>query len=215
MEKAIVNKTHCMKRSTTATPRSIGICFSCGIRKQKGIDVMAWDTKARVDRALMLYKLGMIDTILCTGGIFQKGQTKAASVVMAEYLAEQGVPKEALLAETTSLDTIENIKFGLALLKKEGYFADITSTEDVRLVLISETHHLRRIEITTHAYLEKLGLNDLVPLLFEPVLYSISEQTFHTEEATLHLTELDPYGEGPLFRETREARSQTKPKKRA
>ena len=204
-----------MKGQNTSGPRSIGICFSCGIRKQGGKDVMAWDTKARVDKALMLYKLRLIDRILCTGGIFQKGQTKAASVVMAEYLTEQGIPKEALLTEETSLDTIENIKFGLALLKKTGYFDKITSTEDVRLVLISETHHLRRIEITTHAYLDKLGLDELVPLLFEPVLYSISEQTFHTEEAALHLTELDPHGEGPIFKETRKARSQTKSKKRA
>ncbi len=197
-----------MKKPSVSIPKlqSIGICFSCGIRKQNGKDVMAWDTKARVDKALMLYKLGFIDAILCTGGIFQKGQSRAASVIMAEYLKQKGVPTEVLFTEETSLDTCENIKFCLEILEKKGFLSDITSTEDLRLVLISETHHLRRIEITTHAYLEQFGLDELVPLIFEPVLYSISDQTFHTEEAVLHLTALDPRGEGSFFGDTRSKR---------
>lgn len=187
-------------------PQSIGICFSCGIREQNSKDVMAWDTRARVDKALMLYKLGFVDAILCTGGVFQKGQKRSASVVMAEYLEQQGVPKEALFTEEKSLDTCENVKFSLEALEKRGVLSDITSTEDLRLVLISETHHLRRIEITMHAYLEHLGLDELIPLIFEPVLYSISDQTYHTEEAVLHLTALDPYGKGRIFEETRSER---------
>lgn len=205
-----------MKKSSAPrlSPQSIGICFSCGIRKQNGKDVLAWDTKARVDKALMLYKLGFIDAILCTGGIFQKGQTRAASVVMAEYLEQKGVPTDVLFTEEKSFDTCENSKFSLDVLKKKGFLEGITSTEDLRVVLISETHHLRRIEITTQAYLKQLGLDELVPLIFEPVFYSISNTTYHTEEAGLHLTALDPTGEGKIFEDIRtERRSAAKTKR--
>ncbi len=196
-----------MKNTSSAeaatSPRSIGICFSCGVRSKNEKDVMAWDTKARVDKALMLYKLGFIDQILCTGGIFQKGQKQPISAVMMEYLEEQGVPKVALLTETQSLDTIENIKFALALLKKRGLFEGITSTEDLRIVVISERLHVRRIEVSLRAQLEQLGLHELIPIILEPVTYSISDLTLHTEEALLHETILDPLGTGELFQSRR------------
>lgn len=187
--------------SPTFSPRSIGICFSCGVRTQQGKDVMAWDTKARVDKAFMLYQMGIIDAILCTGGIFQKGQKRPISVVMAEYLRLKGVPEEAIVTEEQSVDTIENVSFGLALLKKKGFFRDIKTTEDVRLVLISERLHLRRIELSMHAFLEKLNLDHLVPLLMEPVWYSVSALTTHSEEAAFQLALIDPLGE-----QTKEAR---------
>jgi len=166
---------------------------------------MAWDTRARLDKALMLYRGGFIDAVLCTGGIFQKGQVRPVSSLMAECLLEKGVPKGAVLTEEKSVDTAENIRFGLAVLKKKGLL-DVRTTEDVRLVLISESLHLRRVEITARAYLKELGLGDLVPLIMEPVHYSVSEATFHYEEAAFHMTATDPLGKGEIFEATRRER---------
>ena len=167
---------------------------------------MAWDTKARVDKALMLFRQGYIDLILCTGGIFQKGQRLPASRLMAEYLREQGVPKEALLTEEQSVDTAENIKFSLSVLKKNGLLKNIRTTEDLRFVLISERLHLRRIEITMQAYLKKIRFESVIPLIMEPVWYSLSDSTLHTEEAAYHLTATDTLGESKLFEDTRQQR---------
>ena len=185
---------------------SIGICFSCGVRKQKNKDVMAWDTRARTDKAFILYKLGYINKILCTGGIFQKEQQIPIAELMKDYLIEKGVPKKDILTETKSVETVENIKFSFSLLKQRNFFKNLKNTEQLRLVLISEPNHLRRIEIIAHAYLEKYTVNDLAPLLIEQVQYHISEKTKHEEDAMLHHTALDPLGEGEIFEKIRQER---------
>ena len=187
---------------------SIGICFSCGARKQKDKDVMAWDTHARADKALILYKLGYINKILCTGGIFQKEQQIPIANLMKDYLIEKGVPKNDILTETRSVETVENIKFSFSLLKQRDFFKNLKNTEQLRLVLVSEQNHLRRIGIIARAYLEKYKLDKLVPLLLESVQYHISEKTKHEEDAMLHHTALDPLGEGEIFEKIRKERRQ-------
>lgn len=188
--------------------KSIGICFSCGVRKQNNKDVMAWDTRARVDKAFMLYKLGYIDAILCTGGIFQKGQEVPIANLMKEYLIGRGIPKNDVLTETKSAETVENIKFTFSILKQRSFFKNLKNTEQLRLVLISEPNHLRRIEIIAHAYLAKYKIDAFVPLLIEPVQYRISEKTKHEEDVMLRHTALDPLGKGEVFEKIRKERLQ-------
>ncbi len=187
---------------------SIGICFSCGVRKQKNKDVIAWDTRARADKALILYRQSFINKIICTGGIFQKGQQISIANLMKDYLIAKGVPRNDILSETKSVETVENIKFSFSLLKQQNFFKNLKNTEQLRLVLISEPNHLRRIEIIAHAYLAKYKLDTLVPLLLEPVQYHISEKTKHEEKAMLHHTALDPLGEGEVFEKIRHERRQ-------
>jgi uncharacterized SAM-binding protein YcdF (DUF218 family) len=185
--------------------KSIGICFSCGVRRRNGKDVMAWDTQARTDKALMLYKLGYIDAILCTGGVFQKGQRMPIANVMEKYLMERSIPKSDILTETESVETTENVIFSFSVLKQRNILKNLKDPEQLRLVFISEPHHLRRIEITAHAYLTKHKIA-FVPLLFEPVQYHISEKTKHEEGAMLHHTALDPLGQGEIFEKIRKER---------
>jgi uncharacterized SAM-binding protein YcdF (DUF218 family) len=185
--------------------KSIGICFSCGVRRRNGKDVMAWDTQARTDKALMLYKLGYIDAILCTGGVFQKGQRMPIANVMEKYLMERSIPKSDILTETESVETTENVIFSFSVLKQRNILKNLKDPEQLRLVFISEPHHLRRIQITARAYLTKHSLA-FVPLLFEPVRYHISEKTKHEEGAMLHHTALDPLGQGEIFEKIRKER---------
>lgn len=185
---------------------SVGICFSCGVRKQNGKEVMAWDTRARTDKAFILYKLGFINKILCTGGVFQKGQESPIADLMKNYLASKGVAKKDILTETKSVETVENIKFSFSLLKQRNFFKNLKNTEQLRLVLISEPNHLRRIEITTCAYLKKANLTEFVPILLEPVHYHISDKTKHKEDAILNIIALDPFGKGEIFKKIRHKR---------
>lgn len=187
---------------------SIGICFSCGVRKQKNKDVMAWDTRARADKAFMFYKLGFINKILCTGGIFQQRQSIPIANLMKGYLIQLGVPQNNILTETKSVETVENIKFSFSLLNRRGFFKNLKNTEQLRIVLISEPNHLRRIEIIAHAYLAKYKVDKFVPLLLEPVQYHISEKTKHEEDVMLNHTALDPLGKGEIFKKIRKERRQ-------
>jgi hypothetical protein len=187
---------------------SLGICFSCGLAKQKGKDVIAWDTRARTDKAFMLYKAGYIHKIVCTGGICAKEQKIPLANLMQDYLLKLGVPKQDILIEDQSLDTTENVKFSFLLLKKKNFFKNLKNTETLRLVMISEPHHLQRIEITSLAYLKKHKVHNLVPVLLETVQYHLSEKTMHEEEAMLHHTILDPLGRGEIFEKIRDQRRQ-------
>jgi uncharacterized SAM-binding protein YcdF (DUF218 family) len=170
--------------------------------------VLAWDTRARTDKALILYKLGYINKILCTGGVFQNGQQFPIAELMKDYLIVKGVPKGDILIETKSVETVENIKFSFSLLKKRNFFKNLRNAEQLRLVLISEPNHLRRIEIVAHAYLGKHKIDTFVPLLLEPVQYNISEKTRREEDEMLCYTALDPFGEGEIFEKIRRERRQ-------
>ncbi len=65
--------------------------------------------RRRLDHALELYRAGSIEKIVVTGGRrpadpFTEGE------VGIKYLQANGVPKEALLAETQSRTTVENLQ---------------------------------------------------------------------------------------------------------
>lgn len=63
----------------------------------------------RLDHALALYRAGGVQTIVVTGGR-QPGDPYSEGEVGREYLARQGVPARALVAETRSRTTIENLR---------------------------------------------------------------------------------------------------------
>lgn len=63
----------------------------------------------RLDHALALYRAGGVQTIVVTGGR-QPGDPYSEGEVGRDYLARQGVPARALLAETRSRTTIENLR---------------------------------------------------------------------------------------------------------
>lgn len=63
----------------------------------------------RLDHALGLYRAGGVTRIVVTGGRRQ-GDPYTEGQVGARYLQAQGVPERALLAETRSRTTIENLR---------------------------------------------------------------------------------------------------------
>ncbi|KQR41237.1 YdcF family protein [Deinococcus sp. Leaf326] len=63
----------------------------------------------RLDHALTLYRAGNVQTIVVTGGR-RPGDPYSEGEVGRDYLERRGVPPEALLAETRSRTTIENLR---------------------------------------------------------------------------------------------------------
>ncbi|MFC4427363.1 YdcF family protein [Deinococcus navajonensis] len=63
----------------------------------------------RLDHALKLYRAGSVRTIVVTGGR-RPGDPHSEGEVGAAYLCARGVPTTALLAETRSRTTVDNLR---------------------------------------------------------------------------------------------------------
>lgn len=116
------------------------------------------------DRVLIaadLFRQGKAQVLLLTGGeiSWQSGSTSSPAEDMAAILVSVGVPQEALLLETESLNTYENAVYSGKLLEEMGIN---------RILLITSALHMPRAV----AVFEAQGL-EVIPL---PVDYSVTDQ---------------------------------------
>jgi uncharacterized SAM-binding protein YcdF (DUF218 family) len=65
--------------------------------------------RERINHAIVLYEAGYVDKIIFTGGLGMTGRVTEAAAAAA-YAQAQGVPVEAILLETTSTSTRENLR---------------------------------------------------------------------------------------------------------
>ena len=90
------------------------------------------ELRARVKKAAEVYrKLGGQVPIMPCGGV-AKGHKRTEAEVMAELLAAEGVPTEAIRAESKSRTTMENFRNAQALLGDKARVLVITSDYHVR-----------------------------------------------------------------------------------
>ncbi len=75
--------------------------------------------ETRIQHGLRLHDLGRVHTILFTGGLGSHAQL-AESEVAARYAQKQGISAEALLVETHSTNTFENLREAARLMHKRG-----------------------------------------------------------------------------------------------
>lgn len=94
----------------------------------------------RVDAAINMYQQGLLNRIIVTGGIglLSTDRNTPEAFKMYNYLLEHDIPKEDILIEPQSRNTLENITFLLNILSSD-YNLDNTS-----LMLITSDFHLRR-----------------------------------------------------------------------
>jgi uncharacterized SAM-binding protein YcdF (DUF218 family) len=102
--------------------------------------------RARLDHALALYRRGIAPLIITLGGAGGDRYTEGA--VGREYLMGQGVPEEAIIAETESRDTEDSARRIAVIARANGIR---------RLVIVSDGTHLFRI----HEICAADGLNVL------------------------------------------------------
>lgn len=65
--------------------------------------------RERINHAVLLYEAGYVDKIIFTGGLGMTGRVTEAEA-SAVYAQSQGVPAAAILVETTSTTTRENLR---------------------------------------------------------------------------------------------------------
>jgi uncharacterized SAM-binding protein YcdF (DUF218 family) len=84
---------------------------------------------SRLDKALALYREGRAPWVIVSGGLGKEGWDEAE--VMADYLAEGGIPRAAIL-----IDRVGNNTYLTAL----------------HTASLAEEHHLRRFLLVSHFY---------------------------------------------------------------
>lgn len=98
-----------------------------------------WDGKPspafreRLDIAVGLYERGLTKRFVCTGGT--PGGEPPEAAVCAQYLTAHGIPSRAIIQESSSRSTWENLTNARALLKQEGL---------TEILLVTHGFHLKR-----------------------------------------------------------------------
>jgi len=107
------------------------------------LNQLSANTLRRCEAALEVWRTGQFDRILVTGGMFldQKRQTIPAATIMWDWFTKHGVRDNQILVEPGSLDTYQNIDFGLRLLREEG-------CADAQITVITQYQHALRFAIT-------------------------------------------------------------------
>ncbi|MFA5946271.1 MAG: YdcF family protein [Patescibacteria group bacterium] len=152
------------------------------------------DTLLRCQRALELWKSGKFHFLLITGGLFNPPDVQSipAAWIMAEWFQNRGVPRDQIIVERDSLDTFQNIRFGLERLKEN----DIVNCD---FTVVTQWQHAWRFWVTMWwvygIKIERVGMHYKLPALAQ-----IKEYLF----ILYHVW--DPYGVGFLAQKNRRDR---------
>lgn len=119
-----------MKEETSEIiPCDVGIVFG-------GISMIPY----RLKEAEKLYKAGLIEKILVTGGIGRLNIDRVTpeAIKMVKFLMEKHIPQNDILLEPNAKNTYENIKYSLEILK--GNY----TLPNSKLMLITLDFHMKR-----------------------------------------------------------------------
>jgi uncharacterized SAM-binding protein YcdF (DUF218 family) len=89
--------------------------------------------KARLDKAIELYKMGVAKTMILTGAAVENEFVEAE--VMAAYCIKHGVPPSNILMESNARNTYENARMVRDIMKEMNY--------DNAIVVTSSFHKMR------------------------------------------------------------------------
>lgn len=88
----------------------------------------------RIKHGLTLFQSQKIKTLIFTGGIGDNDTVSEAEVAK-QYAIDQGIPESAILTETHSTLTIDNLRFTLPLM---------TENNIATVILVSDPLHMKR-----------------------------------------------------------------------
>lgn len=88
----------------------------------------------RINQGIRLYRENRVRHLILTGG-FGEGAAFAESEVAFKYCLERGVPQSALLLETNSQTTYQNLTEAKALMETQGWTSAL---------VVSDPWHLKR-----------------------------------------------------------------------
>lgn len=95
--------------------------------------------QARLDKTLELYRAGYFPTIIASGGVGKEGYDEA--VVMRDYLAEHGVPRDRILVDSAGATTFASAR-NTRRIAQEQHFTSV--------FVVSQYFHLPRSRLALH-----------------------------------------------------------------
>ncbi|MBA4494871.1 YdcF family protein [Paenactinomyces guangxiensis] len=110
-------------------PRQAAIVLGAALWDQQPSPAL----QERLNQALSLYKDGLVQYIVLSGGLGDNGITEAEG--MKKYLMDRGVPAGHLILEDRSSNTKENLKFTAEVLQKHKW---------TKLYLVTHDYHMYR-----------------------------------------------------------------------
>lgn len=102
--------------SQLAEPADVGIVLGASLWG----DVPSPGLKERLDQSLKDYEAGRFKLFVLTGGLDTPESNFTEAEGMANYLEQQGVPREKMLLENEATSTYENLKFSQEIMKEQG-----------------------------------------------------------------------------------------------
>lgn len=93
--------------------------------------------RARLDHAIDLYRRGIADTLIMTGGT-GTGDTVSEAVVSRRYAARAGIPAKAVLVEERGLTSLQSMNEVAKLMERHGLES---------AVLVSDPFHMLRLRL--------------------------------------------------------------------
>ncbi len=106
-----------------------------------GIDgdwVLGYSSRRRVAGAVALLKAGRARNLIFSGGPDWVHPDFTAAGLMRDHAIALGAPPDALLVETRSSSTFENLRFGFALAEQRGFET---------LAILTDAFHLERARV--------------------------------------------------------------------
>lgn len=152
------------------------------------------DLELRCQAALELWNGGGYHYLLLAGGVCRPRavQTQAESELMRDWFVRHGVPYALIFLDVGSVDSYENISFGLQVLRNRGLGgAEIT--------LVTQWQHAARMAYT---FRRAHG----IAVRTVPLRYPVGLKTFLIEAAFNLYHRLDPYGVKRLALKNRQSR---------
>lgn len=93
--------------------------------------------RARLDHAVSLYRRGVADTLIMTGGT-GPGDTVSEALVGKRYAAKAGIPESSILTEQEGLTSLQSMRGVAALMERHGLRS---------AVLVSDPFHMLRLRL--------------------------------------------------------------------
>jgi vancomycin permeability regulator SanA len=125
--------------------------------------------QARLDHVLTLWRDGVADIVVTTGGN-QPGDRFTEAEASANYLQEAGVPESAILQETVGSSTYESI---------EGVFALLSVRDMDRIMIVTDAYHASRSRMIAQDF----GLETYVSATPSSVISGSENARLHAKEA--------------------------------
>ena len=101
--------------------------------------------RERINHAISLYQQGQVKAIIFTGGVGTNDQISEGEAGR-QYALSVGIPDEAILFESTSLNTFQNLENAQQIITDQGFR---------QVLIVSDPYHMRR----AMTYAEIIGIN--------------------------------------------------------